>query len=27
LITLSGFITCSAISYSNDYQHMLPRKW
>ena len=26
-ITLSHFTTCSAISYSNDNQHMLPRKW
>ena len=27
LITLSEFATCSAISYNNDNQHMLPRKW
>ena len=27
LIILNHFVTCSAISYSNDYQHMLPRKW
>jgi translation elongation factor EF-1alpha len=23
----SEFVTCSAISYNNDNQHMLPRKW